>query len=30
MTSGHKLRHDVIKEFGSYMDVFGRGIKDLP
>ena len=30
MTSGHKLRHDVIKEFGSSMDVFGRGIKDLP
>jgi hypothetical protein len=29
MTSGHRLRHEVIKEFGDSMDVFGRGIRDL-
>ena len=29
ITSGHKLRHEVIKELGSSMDAFGRGIKDL-
>ena len=30
MTSGHKLRHEAIKELSPSMDVFGRGIKDLP
>ena len=29
-TVGHKLRHEVIKEFGDHMDIFGRGINNLP
>lgn len=29
MTEGHKLRHQVVEEFGGYVDVFGRGYKPI-
>lgn len=28
-TTGHKLRHSIIKEMGNNIDVYGRGINDL-
>ena len=28
-TTGHKLRHEIVKRFGSHMDVYGRGFNDL-
>lgn len=27
--TGHKLRHEIIREFGDQMDVFGRGYNEI-
>ena len=29
ITDGHKLRHEVIREFGEYIDVYGRGYNPI-
>ena len=29
-TAGHRLRHDIIKDYGPILDVYGRGYREIP